>query len=208
VPDVVPSAAPSPLPPTTPSAPRAMASSGSGEPARNGKPESGSGLRERDRERDREREREQREWVPRESAQQHHRERDRERGEREPPAGAAAVHHHPRDMPPGAATGGSNAPLNSAAQPQPQPPPQHHQSQSQSQSQPHPPLAESAGSGSLLSRFGVPYRSPPTASNSFRSDVGEQRSWPEDDWDGAARKRTLSGEQKSWSLFFFFFREV
>src|SRR5216683_3174017 len=177
-----------------------MASSGSGEPARNGKPESGSGLRERDRERDREREREQREWVPRESAQQHHRERDRERGEREPPAAAAAVHHHPRDMPPGAATGGSNAPLNSAAQPQP--PPQHHQSQSQSQ--PHPPLAESAGSGSFLSRIGGPYRSPPTASNSFRSDVGEQRSWPEDDWDGA-RKRTLSGEQNPGA---FIFREV
>jgi len=154
-----------------------------GEPARNGKPESGARERsERDRERERggERERErEREWVPRESAQQHqhHRERDRER-DREP-----APVHHPRDIvPPGG--GGSNASLN-AAPPQPQSAP--------------PPLAET-GSGSFLSRIGGPYRSPPTASNSFRSDVGEQRSWPEDDWDGN-RKRTLSGEP---NRFFFF----
>lgn len=161
-----------------------------GEPARNGKPESGVRERpERDRERERgergERERE-REWVPRESAQQqqqhqHHRERDRER-DREP---APPVLHHPRDIvPPGG--GGSNASSNNTALPQPQPP--------------LTPLAET-GSGSFLSRIGGPYRSPPTASNSFRSDVGEQRSWPEDDWDGT-RKRTLSGEP-----FFFFHRD-
>ncbi|KAH9077515.1 transcription factor/nuclear export subunit protein 2-domain-containing protein [Lactarius deliciosus] len=74
----------SPLPPTTPSAPRAMAIS---EPMRNGKPD--AGVRERDREREREREQRERErdreWVPRESAQQHHH-RDRER-ERESPTG-------------------------------------------------------------------------------------------------------------------------
>ena len=122
----------------------------SGEPARNGKPD--TGLRERERE-----------WVPRESAQQqqqqhHHR-------EREPVAGAGSAAAYPRDMPPV----GSNATaaLNT------------------------PPLGES-GSGSFLSRIGGPYRSPPTAFNSFRSDIGEQRSWPEDDWDGT-RKRTLSG---------------
>jgi len=189
VPPAVPSS--SSLPPTTPSAPRAMASGGE-QPARNGKPESGVRERpERDRERERgergERERE-REWVPRESAQQqqqqhqHHRERDRER-DREP---APPVLHHPRDIVPPGGGGGSNASSNNnnaAALPQPQPP--------------LTPLAET-GSGSFLSRIGGPYRSPPTASNSFRSDVGEQRSWPEDDWDGT-RKRTLSGEP-----FFFF----
>ena len=145
----------SPLPPTTPSAPRAMAS---GEPTRNGKPD--SGLRERERERERE-------WVPRESAQQHQHHRERE------PAvtGPAAV--YPRDMPP--AGPNTAAALNA------------------------PPLAES-GSGSFLSRIGGPYRSPTTASNSFRSDIGEQRSWPEDDWDGT-RKRTLSG---AYPRFFFF----
>jgi len=150
-----------------------------GESTRNGKPES-AGARERsERDRDRERERE-REWVTRESAQQHqhHRERDRER-DREP-----GPVHHPRDIVP---PGGSNASLNTAP---PQQPPQT-------------PLAET-GSGSFLSRIGGPYRSPPTASNSFRSDVGEQRSWPEDDWDGT-RKRTASGEA---NLFFSFFIEV
>jgi hypothetical protein len=64
-----------------------------------------------------------------------------------------------------------------------------------------PPLGES-GSGSFLSRIGGPYRSPTTASNSFRSDIGEQRSWPEDDWDGA-RKRTLSGAYTRLPFFFF-----
>jgi hypothetical protein len=151
----------SPLPPTTPSAPRAMAS---GEPARNGKPD--AGLRERERDRERERE-----WVPRESAQQHQHHR-----EREPVAVAGTAAAYPRDMPPV----GSNAAagLNT------------------------PPLGES-GSGSFLSRIGGPYRSPPTASNSFRSDIGEQRSWPEDDWDGA-RKRTLSGGYPELPFFFFF----
>jgi hypothetical protein len=88
-------------------------------------------------------------------------------------AGSAAV--YPRDMPPV----GSNAAagLNT------------------------PPLLGESGSGSFLSRIGGPYRSPPTASNSFRSDIGEQRSWPEDDWDGT-RKRTLSGRYPS---FFFSF---
>ena len=111
-----------------------------GEPMRNGKPE--AGVRERERE-----------WVPRESAQQQHHHRERE--------SPVAVLMHPRDMPPGGPNTTSS------------------------------PLAES-GSGSFLSRIGGPYRSPPTASNSFRSDIGEQRSWPEDEWDGA-RKRTLSG---------------
>jgi hypothetical protein len=88
---------------------------------------------------------------------------------------------HPRDMPPA----GPSAALNTAP----------------------PPLSES-GSGSFLSRIGGPYRSSPTASNSFRSDLGEQRSWPpppEDDWDGA-RKRTLSGALSRdyvFQLFFF-----
>jgi hypothetical protein len=146
----------SPLPPTTPSAPRAMAS---GEPARNGKPD--TGLRERERER---------EWVPRESAQQH----QHHHREREPVAVAGTTAAaYPRDMPPIGPN--AAAALNT------------------------PPLGES-GSGSFLSRIGGPYRSPPTASNSFRSDIGEQRSWPEDDWDGT-RKRTLSGEYPS---FFFF----
>lgn len=165
----------------------------SGEPARNGKPE--SGVRERERERERE-------WVPRESAQQHHRERERERdrdrhGEREPP-----IAMHPRErgevMPPlslpPTPPGGPNAPIamnnnnnNNTTQP------------------PQPPLSES-GSGSFLSRIGGPYRSPPTASNSFRPDIGEQRSWPEDDWDGT-RKRSSSGERIPTSRkppFFFF----
>ena len=158
----------------------------SGEPARNGKPESGARDRERDRERERERERDrdrererEREWVPRESAQQQQQQQHRER-DREP-----VVAVHPRDMP---AAAGPNAGMNAHA----------------------PPLAESS-SGSFLSRIGGPYRSSPTASNSFRSDVvvGEQRSWPEDDWDGAARKRTLSGaclqilENFFWVLFLF-----
>lgn len=147
-----------------------------GEPARNGKPES-AGVRERSERGDRERERErEREWVTRESAQQHqhHRERDRERDRESGPV------HHPRDIVPL----GSNVSLNTAPPPQP----------------PQTPLAET-GSGSFLSRIGGPYRSPPTASNSFRSDVGEQRSWPEDDWDGT-RKRTASGEA---NRFFFLF---
>jgi hypothetical protein len=103
-----------------------------------------------------------REWVTRESAQQQHQHHHRER---EPVAVAGSAASYPRDMPPV----GPNAAavLNT------------------------PPLGES-GSGSFLSRIGGPYRSPPTASNSFRSDIGEQRSWPEDDWDGT-RKRTLSG---------------
>ncbi len=169
-----------------------------GEPVRNGKPD--AGVRDRDRERDRERERErergdrerererEREWVPRESAQQHHhREREREREH------LLAV--HPRDMPPGGGPIGAthaNANVNVPSVMNAPPPPL------------PPPLAETAAnnsvsgsSGSFLSRIGGPYRSPPTASNSFRSDgavVGEQRSWPpEDDWDGT-RKRTLSGE--------------
>ena len=152
MPEGPPPPASSPLPPTTPSAPRAMAS---GEPARNGKPD--AGLRERERERERE-------WVPRESAQQH------QHHHREPVAVAGAAAVYPRDMPPAAS-------LNT------------------------PPLGES-GSGSFLSRIGGPHRSPPTASNSFRSDIGEQRSWPEDDWDGT-RKRTLSGELPRAELPFF-----
>ena len=126
----------------------------SGEPARNGKPD--SGLRERERERERE-------WVPRETAQQH--QHHRERGEREPVAVAGSAAAYTREMPPVGPN--AAAALNT------------------------PPLGES-GSGSFLSRIGGPYRSPPTGSNSFRSDIGEQRSWPEDDWDGT-RKRTLSG---------------
>lgn len=154
-----------------------------GEPTRNGKSESGVRERpERDRERERERERE---WVPRESAQQHqqhHRERERERDRGEP---APVHHHHPRDIVPPGGGGGSNASSSNTALPQPPPPP----------------VAET-GSGSFLSRIGGPYRSPPTASNSFRSDVGEQRSWPEDDWDGnGTRKRTLSGETNFTLLF-------
>ena len=131
----------------------------SGEPTRNGKPDSGPRERERERER---------EWVPRESAQQHQHHR-----EREPVAVASTPATYPRDMP----TAGPNAAaaLNT------------------------PPLGES-GTGSFLSRIGGPYRSPTTASNSFRSDIGEQRSWPEDDWEGA-RKRTLSG---AYPNFFFF----
>ena len=189
------------LPPTTPSAPRAMAIS---EPVRNGKPDAG-GVRDRDRERDRERERDrgerererEREWVPRESAQQqqqqqqqqqHHRERDRER--ELPPLAAV----HPRDMPPGGPIGPSSsssasvAMMNAPPQP-PLPPPVAETAASSSSS--------SGGGNSFLSRIGGPYRSPPTASNSFRSDaaVGEQRSWPpEDDWDAGTRKRTLAGE--------------
>jgi hypothetical protein len=85
--------------------------------------------------------------------------------EREPVAVTGSAAAHPRDMPPVGPN--AAAALNT------------------------PPLGE-AGSGSFLSRIGGPYRSPPTASNSFRSDIGEQRSWPEDDWDGT-RKRTLSG---------------
>jgi hypothetical protein len=153
------------------------------EPVRNGKPDAG-GVRDRDRERDREqrerdRERErEREWVPRESAQQHHH-RERER-EREP----LPLIVNLRDMPLGGPIGATNANASSASINAPPPPP---------------PLAEmTSGSGSsFLSRIGGPYRSPPTASSSFRSDgtVGEQRSWPpEDDWDGATRKRTLAGE--------------
>jgi hypothetical protein len=62
-------------------------------------------------------------------------------------------------------------------------------------------LVESgSGSGSFLSRISGPHRSSPTASNSFRSDIGEQRSWPEEDWDGT-RKRTLSGE---WNIILLF----
>jgi hypothetical protein len=158
MPDVPPTS--SPLPPTTPSAPRAMAS---GEPTRNGKPD--TGLRERERERERE-------WVPRESAQQHQHQHQHHR-EREPVAVASTPAAYSRDMPP--AGPNAAAALNT------------------------PPLAE-PGTGSFLSRIGGPYRSPTTASNSFRSDIGEQRSWPEDDWEGA-RKRTLSG---AYPCFFFF----
>jgi hypothetical protein len=88
-------------------------------------------------------------------------------------AGNAAV--YPRDMPPGGPN--AAAALNT------------------------PPLGES-GSGSFLSRIGGPYRSPTTGTNSFRSDIGEQRSWPEDDWDGN-RKRTLSGAYPTRASFFF-----
>ena len=179
------------------------------EPVRNGKPDAG-GVRDRDRERDRERERErdsntrererEREWVPRESAQQQQHHRERDRAEREPPA-APPLAVHPRDLPLSGANAivASSSSVNALPLPPPPPPPLPLPS----------PLAEmpagssSSGGGGgnnsfLLSRIGGPYRSsPPSASNSFRSDgpVGEQRSWPpEDDWDGATRKRSLAGE--------------
>lgn len=135
--------------------------------------------------------------MPRETAQQqhHHRERDQQQQQREREPNTLAV--HPRDMPPiGSSHPSPNIPASasiSTTTPTMNAPPQL-----------SPLLAESAvgpsgsgsGSSSFLSRIGAPYRSSPTASNSFRSDtaLGEQRSWPpEDDWDGT-RKRTLSGE--------------
>lgn len=126
----------------------------------------------------------------RERDRERDRDRDREREREWVPRESAQQHHreqresaaagpiHPRDMPPG---GPNAAMLNT------------------------PPLAESGSGGSFLSRIGGPYRSPPTASNSFRSDIGEQRSWPEDDWDGP-RKRTLSGAHLEFYLFYYLAR--
>ncbi|KAI9512728.1 transcription factor/nuclear export subunit protein 2-domain-containing protein [Russula earlei] len=81
---------PSPLPPTTPSAPRAMAS---GEPARNGKPD--AGIREWHQQH-------QHQHQYQQQQQQHHRDRDRDR-ERErdlpPPPNTPAVHSHSHPHP-------------------------------------------------------------------------------------------------------------